>query len=332
MNPDSELSKILSDFRLKNVLIIGDVMVDEYLWGKVTRISPEAPVPIVSCRKREYRMGGAANVALNIKGLEAEPVLCSVIGDDEEGRTFIRLMKENGMDIRGISKSSGRRTTVKTRVIGDHQHLLRVDHENTDPLSESEESGLIRGINELITSREFQAIVFQDYDKGVITNTIIQDITQLAGEVNIPVLVDPKKRNFHQYKGVNLFKPNFKEFTEGLNLQISKSDHEGIYTAASEMLSSNDIKDIMITLSEKGIFMCNGSGYSVIPAEERDVADVSGAGDTVIAVASLGYACGLDLKEIAALSNLAGGLVCEKAGVVPITHELFQNYGGNLRM
>jgi len=275
-------------------------------------------------------MGGAANVAVNIQGLKAEPVLCSVIGDDEKGRTFIGLMKESGMDTRGISKSSGRRTTVKTRVIGDHQHLLRVDHENTDSLSEDEESGLIQGINDLVTSREIHAIVFQDYDKGVITNNIIQDITMLAKDMSIPVLVDPKRRNFSLYKEVDLFKPNFKEFTEGLNLQVSKSDQEGIYAAAREMLSSNDIRDIMITLSEKGVFISDGSFYKVIPAEERDIADVSGAGDTVIAVASLGYASGLKLEEIAELSNLAGGLVCEKAGVVPITQALFQKSGGNI--
>ncbi len=316
------IDNLLKEFRSKTILIIGDVMVDEYLWGKVNRISPEAPVPVVSCTEREHRMGGAANVAINIKALGAKPVMCSVIGDDEIGDIYRKLLQKREMTDMGILVSEKRKTTVKTRIIGNHQHLIRIDHEITDFLDSELEQKLIERIGETLEAQNFDAIIFQDYDKGVLTKKLIQEITALANARSIPSLVDPKKRSFLNYEGVTLFKPNFKELTEGLNITLSKSDHAGLQDAARKLQKNKSIGNVMVTLSEKGVFVSDGDTFRTIPAEERDIADVSGAGDTVISAAALCMACGLSVFQAAILSNIAGGLVCEKVGVVPITPEM----------
>lgn len=319
-NPD--LKQLLELFKTKRILIVGDVMVDEYLWGNVSRISPEAPVPVVSCVRREHRMGGAANVAINVKSLGAEPVMCSVIGNDTIGAIYRQILAEKEMTDAGIVESSERMTTVKTRVIGNHQHLLRVDHEITTFLAPDIEKQLIAKIENIIGADAIDAIIFQDYDKGVLTPQVITTTTRLAREKNIPTLVDPKKRGFLSYYDVDLFKPNFHELNEGLNRSLSKNDLEGIFDAAQEIHTTYNVRNVMVTLSEKGVFISDGRQYKVIPAEVRDITDVSGAGDTVICVAALGMASGLSPFQCAALANLAGGLVCEKVGVVPIEPEL----------
>ena len=326
----NELNDLLKSFQQQKILIVGDVMVDEYLWGNVSRISPEAPVPVVSCTKREYRLGGAANVAINVSAMMAEPILCSVIGDDETGNIFRELLQKRNMTDKGILQSTQRRTTVKTRVIGNHQHLLRVDHEITTFLSSELEAKLLSRTVELFDLFPINAIIFQDYDKGIITKKIIEKITLTGKERNIPVLVDPKKQNFLNYRNITLFKPNHKELTEGLNVLISKDDHEGIFNAIRTLHQENSIQQIMVTLSEKGVFISDGASYKIIPAVERDIADVSGAGDTVICIAALCLASGLNAFQTAELANLAGGIVCEKVGVVPITPELLLKEKTNL--
>jgi D-glycero-beta-D-manno-heptose-7-phosphate kinase len=318
MSKKPVLKEILEEFEHKKVLIIGDVMVDEYLWGNVTRISPEAPVPVVQCTKREHRMGGAANVAINVKALGAEPIMCSVIGKDDIGDIFKRLLVENQMSDAGILETDKRITTVKTRVIGNHQHLLRVDHEITDYLEPETEYLLIERIKKIILSQKIDALIFQDYDKGVLTHSLIEQVTFIALANKIPTLVDPKKRGFHHYSDITMFKPNFKELTEGLNISISKADHRAIFEASKRLQRESSMKNVMVTLSERGIFISDGTRYKVIPADIRDITDVSGAGDTVISVAALGLASGLSPFQSASLANLSGGLVCEKIGVVPI--------------
>lgn len=330
MTLQKKLDDILDSFQQKKILIVGDVMLDEYLWGNVTRISPEAPIPVVSCTKREYRMGGAANVAINVDAMKAEPILCSVIGDDETGKTFLNLLDKRKMNRSGIIESSKRKTTVKTRVIGNHQHLLRVDDEITFFLDYELEQQLLLKANELLRNFVFDAIIFQDYDKGILTEKIIKEITNTATTRGIHVLVDPKKRSFLNYKKVTLFKPNYKELTEGLNQSVSKDDAQGIFNSVLFLHEKNEIQYIMVTLSEKGVFISDGKKYRIIPAIERDVADVSGAGDTVICIAALSTAAGLDAFQTAELANLAGGIVCEKAGVVPITPELLIHEKTNL--
>jgi rfaE bifunctional protein kinase chain/domain len=321
MTTNSNLEDILNGFKGRNIIIVGDVMVDEYLWGDVSRISPEAPVPVVSCDKREYRMGGAANVAINIKSLGANPIMCSVIGNDEIGAVYRSLLKQREMTDMGILESAERPTTVKTRVIGNNQHLLRVDKEITDFITKDLESALKKRIKKIITENKIDALIFQDYDKGVLTPDIIEKITNLTVEFNIPTLVDPKKRSFDRYDDVTMFKPNFKELVEGMNIDLKKGDFDGIYQEAKK-LHTKGIKYVMVTLSELGVFISNGNKFSIIPAEIRDITDVSGAGDTVVSVAALCLAGGLSPFQTAYLANMSGGLVCEKVGVIPITPEL----------
>ncbi|HBS88692.1 MAG: carbohydrate kinase [Bacteroidetes bacterium GWF2_38_335] len=317
----NDFKKLFESFNNKNILIIGDVMVDAYIWGKVERISPEAPVPVVSITQRENRPGGAANVALNIKALGANPIICSVIGEDEKGLIFKDMLKSNGMISDAILTCSLRKTTSKTRVISNGQHLLRVDEEITSPLDHETEQSFIAHLATIIKYKKIDAIIFEDYDKGVITPTVIDNLVNIAGKLNIPVTVDPKKNNFCNYNGVTLFKPNFKELKEGLKLDIEKGDFEGLFKAALVLHKEYQQKFVMITLSELGVFISDGEKYQVIPAEFRDIVDVSGAGDTVISVATLCLCLGLPTEEIARVSNCAGGLVCEKVGVVPINKD-----------
>jgi rfaE bifunctional protein kinase chain/domain len=293
-------------------------MVDAYVWGKVERISPEAPVPIVSCVNRESRLGGAANVALNIKSMGANPILCSVVGNDDKGKEFLNLLTAIQQEQSGIVISDHRRTTVKTRFISDNQHLIRVDEEDTHELADEIEIEFIDHIKNLIDKNNIHAIVFEDYDKGVITKKLIEEITSLANTKEIPILVDPKKRHYQDYKNVTLFKPNFKEFVEGSNLNLEKGDIEGLFAEAKNFQQNMGIDKLLITLSELGVFISNEDTYAHIPAVVREIADVSGAGDTVISVATLCLAAGMEARDIAAISNLAGGIVCEIPVVVPI--------------
>ncbi|RZT97128.1 rfaE bifunctional protein kinase chain/domain [Ancylomarina subtilis] len=317
----SELNRIFESFSDYNILIIGDVMVDAYAWGEVDRISPEAPVPIFSCSSRENRLGGAANVALNIKSLGANPILCSVIGDDDRGKDFVKLLSEIQQEQSGIVVSSHRRTTVKTRFISNNQHVIRIDEEDTHELADETEVDFIDHVLNILDNQQIHAIVFEDYDKGLITKKLIETITDKAKQMAIPVLVDPKKRHYADYKNVTLFKPNFKEFLEGSNLILEKGDMDGLFRAAKQFQTEMGVDKLLITLSELGVFISNENTYEHIPAVVRKIADVSGAGDTVISVATLCLASGMNAAEIAAISNLAGGIVCEIPVVVPIDKE-----------
>lgn len=316
-----ELASVIDSFSNHQVMIIGDVMIDSYLWGKVERISPEAPVPVVTGTKEENRLGGAANVALNIQSLGATPILCAVIGKDESAKTFYDLLTIQKITNKGIIQDPDRLTTVKTRVISQHQHLLRVDRETDKPLSADMEQKFISHILSILTENSISAIIFEDYDKGSITPNVIKAVVYEANKRNIPTLVDPKKRNFGAYDHVTLFKPNFKELVEGLKIEASKTSAESLHVAAQKLHNDWGISLVMITLSEAGVFISNEKEHKVIPAHIRAISDVSGAGDTVISVASLCLASGMDPFTTAAIANMAGGLVCEKIGVVPIEKE-----------
>jgi D-glycero-beta-D-manno-heptose-7-phosphate kinase len=328
---NSTIRDILRKFEGLNVLIIGDVMLDSYVWGKVTRVSPEAPVPVVNHSHTENRLGGAANVAMNIHSLGAVPVMCSVIGDDENGREFRNLIRLWNMPEEGLIETSKRVTTNKTRIFAGHQQLLRVDRETDQYIDEDLENHLWEKIRQLMDGIPVAAIIFQDYDKGVITPGLIDNVIALGNSRKIPSLVDPKKRNFGHYRKATLFKPNFKELSEGLNLEIDKTDYEGVHAAALKLQELAGFSMVMITLSEHGMLISKGNEYKVVPTRARDVADVSGAGDTVIAMASLCLAIGMEPGAMAELTNLAAGLVCEKAGVVPVEKEWLLNYN-NLKM
>lgn len=320
-----DIKSIFDSFNQFNILIIGDVMIDSYMWGKVNRISPEAPVPIIMSTNQENRLGGAANVALNVQALGANPILCAVTGNDSKSKMFQSLLKKRKLTNEGILEDENRKTTVKTRIIADNQHLLRVDEEIDDELNTETEEIFINKILTILSDKQIDAIIFEDYDKGCITPKVIKSIVEFANKSNIPTLVDPKKRNFMEYKNVTLFKPNFKELVEGSKIDINKGDFDGIFKASQKLHSELLSKYLLITLSELGVFISYNNSYKTIPAEIRDIADVSGAGDTLIGTASLCLAAGLEPELIAGISNLAGGLVCEKVGVVPINKEqLFQ--------
>ncbi len=314
------MKDIIEKFLGLKVLVVGDVMVDAYLLGKVERISPEAPVPVVAVEKKEYRLGGAANVALNLASLGAKPILCSVIGEDIEGNEFLQLLESSNLNPSGIVRSKDRLTTTKTRVIAQQTQMLRVDHEFTEPISEYETYVLThRILNDLLPAVD--VVLFEDYDKGVITQSLIEQIVTAAHKHGKKVVVDPKKRNFNFYRGVDLFKPNLKELKEGFNKEVDPTDQSGFETMILDLMQAMELKNIMVTMSERGVMICDGKTFDYIPAHYRKIADVSGAGDTVMSVAALCYAIGLDNKQTAALSNLAGGLVCEEVGVVPINKE-----------
>tara|TARA_B100000674_G_scaffold116894_1_gene88115 strand:- start:1929 stop:2927 length:999 start_codon:yes stop_codon:yes gene_type:complete len=321
----SEIHELFKSFNDLTCLIIGDVMVDAYIWGKVNRISPEAPVPVFEARKRENRLGGAANVALNIQALGAKPILCGIIGKDIKGNVFETVLKEQNLSDEGIIKSQERLTTCKTRIISSSHHMLRVDEEIVEPINQEDSKELIQRVKSLTESKEIDVVIFEDYDKGVLNAKNIQEIISFLNEKEIPICVDPKKDNFLNYQGATLFKPNFKEFTNGLKEEIKKGDINALMQHAQKFISQQAIKNIMITLSEHGVLLYNEKQQIHIPAELRNISDVSGAGDTVISIASLAYCLGVRGKELATLVNLAGGLVCEEVGVVPINKERLEH-------
>jgi rfaE bifunctional protein kinase chain/domain len=307
---------IFKKFNDLNVLIIGDVMVDAYIWGAVERISPEAPVPIISVKKRDFRLGGAANVALNVLSLGAKPILCALAGEDAQGSRLMQLLDDKGMSKEGIVLSQTRPTTVKARVIATHQHVIRIDDESDAIASREEENELLKRIEKLMP--RCQAVIFEDYDKGVITARLVEEAVKLARKMDIPTIVDPKKRNFHHYKHVTLFKPNLKELREGLKLEIEAGDLESVEKAVDQVKNKLDSAGVMLTLSEHGVYIDYKAQKLSYPAHKREIADVSGAGDTVVSIAALCVALGLSPEKVAMLSNLGGGLVCQYVGVVPV--------------
>jgi rfaE bifunctional protein kinase chain/domain len=315
------MKEILEKFKGLKVLVVGDVMIDAYYFGKVDRISPEAPVPVVAVEKKENRLGGAANVAMNLVALGAKPVICSVVGEDNDGKDLIMLFEKAGISTQGIVRSKDRITTVKTRVISQQTQMLRIDSETTKSISEVESFSLIEKIYQLLIDAD--VLVFEDYDKGVLTSDNIRQITEKAKASGVPVVVDPKKRNFNAYHGADLFKPNLKELKEGMKIELDDSNQKAFELAVVKLMDDMHLKNMMVTMSEKGVMISDGKTFEYIPAHLRKIADVSGAGDTVISVACLCIALGLTNKQIATLSNLAGGLVCEEVGVVPIDKNKF---------
>jgi len=320
------VEKLFADFQGMKVLVIGDIMVDSYIWGRVERISPEAPVPVVSVTKRENRLGGAANVALNIQSLGAVPLLCSISGNDQKANEFSQLLEKNHISSSGILRSDKRITTTKFRVIGNNYQMLRVDEEQAHALTQPETRAFYNHIERIALAEKPQAILFEDYDKGAIDIALITWVVELAERLKIPVAVDPKKKNFSSYKNTTLFKPNYKELCDGLKIENIQRTPEELLKICSGFQHFHNIAKMILTLSEQGVFISSINKFGVaegamIPARIRNVADVSGAGDTVISIATLCTALNLPLYDTAFISNIAGGLVCEEAGVVPVNKE-----------
>ncbi|MBK8966021.1 MAG: bifunctional ADP-heptose synthase [Saprospiraceae bacterium] len=314
---------ILQKLGNHEVLIVGDVMLDRYLMGNVSRISPEAPVPVVLYQRTEDRLGGAANVALNVQALGAVPILCSVVGDDPDGHALQRILPATGMRPEGLVFSKSRKTTVKTRVLGNNQQMLRIDQEDVHDLSEQETTMLVQTVSDLLDRFSVKALIFQDYNKGVLTPAVIRAITDLAKQRGVIISVDPKKANFFAYQGVDLFKPNLKEIRESVPFDV-ETTLDSLKRAADYLKKRLQNGMTMITLSEKGLFLDDGKSSALYPTIQRNVADVSGAGDSVIGIVTLGLVAGLDSQLLAALSNLSGGQVCEYPGVVPVQRSILE--------
>jgi len=296
-------------------------MLDSYIWGTVDRISPEAPVPVVSLHHKEQRMGGAANVALNCRSLGAEVFVLSVIGQDEESILLEKLIREKDMETRYLLKSNDRITTNKTRILSRNQQMLRLDAEVVHDLNRHDEMLLLSALEKFITKENPDLLIFEDYNKGVLTGSVISKAIALCKQAGIITAVDPKRKNFFHYRGVDIFKPNLKEVKDALNLLTTEVDlyalrdiHEALQQQLKHQIS-------LITLSEKGVFYQLGDQAAILPSHLRNIADVSGAGDTVIAVASLVYTAVKNVFLMAEIANIAGGLVCEEVGTIAIDKE-----------
>ncbi len=310
--------KLFQQFKKLKVAVIGDVMLDTYWWGHVDRISPEAPVPVVSFDKREHRIGGAANVALNAASLGAEVSMFSVIGNDDDGVLLQALISKFKIEAEGILKSDLRVTTNKMRIISRNQQMMRLDAETTKDLLEEDENKLIDAVKKYIEKKKPNIVIFEDYNKGILTENVISNITALCKKHNVIVAVDPKRKNFFAYKDADIFKPNLKEVKEGLNILIDEIHLPVLKKIHEQLAAKLDHKISLITLSEKGVFYQSEKQSKIVPSHLRNIADVSGAGDTVIAVASMVYAATKDIHLMAEMANIAGGLVCEEVGTMAI--------------
>ena len=317
------------------VCVVGDVMVDAYMWGHVHRISPEAPVPVVEVSRKEQRVGGAANVVKNLAGLGAEVDLISVVGDDQAGRDLTSLLAT--MCTPHLSLDPSRPTTVKTRVISGGHHVVRVDEESTAEVSSEVSQEALLALKALLNGDlKPDVVILEDYDKGLMTESLVGQIIEACRHADVPVTVDPKLKRFSAYRKVDLFKPNLKELNEGLGLTppVRPSDRDSMSHAVEALMAKLGCERVFVTLGEHGawIHAPNEDVHHVhIPALPRKVVDVSGAGDTVIAVASLMLASEANAVDVAAVANLAGGWVCERLGVVPITREALETELPRLR-
>ncbi len=308
--------QLRQQWNAKYVAVIGDVMLDHYYWGTVSRLSPEAPVPIVDLQDESFHLGGASNVANNLACLGLHPVIFGVVGNDDAGQMLTALLEENGMENAGIIVDPDRPTTVKTRIIGNNQHIARLDRENRAALSTTLTAQLI-GILDSFAS-QLDAIIFQDYDKGVITPELIDTVKNIAQRFDLPIFVDPKYRNFFHYTDVTFFKPNKKEMQDAMHTPLSSL--EDVYQAGKQLRQRLHTDMLLVTLGAEGMVLFDNHDTAThISTRARHVADVSGAGDTVIATFVAAFLGGAAHMEAALLANIAAGIVCEEPGIIPIT-------------
>ncbi len=312
---EKRLKHLKNNFKGKRIAVIGDMMLDIYFWGDVKRISPEAPVPVLEVENEFYRFGGAANVALNISSLNgiAEPI--GIIGYDNYGTIFNSLLSDQKIPHHGIIEDDSRPTTAKTRVIADSQHIVRIDKESRETISQNIQSKIFNYVKSII--KDLDGIILQDYNKGVLTSSLIAQLIELANKNKKLVTVDPKFNNFYEYKNVTVFKPNRKEAEDILGMKIKTDDD--VSFAGNTLLKKLNAKNILLTLGEGGIAVFEkGKPEKRMPTKARKVADVSGAGDTVISTLTMALAAGANIYEASYLANYAGGIVCEEVGIIPI--------------
>jgi D-beta-D-heptose 7-phosphate kinase/D-beta-D-heptose 1-phosphate adenosyltransferase len=296
-----------------HVLIVGDLMLDRYIWGDVERISPEAPVPIVRTSRHSEQPGGAGNVAMNIASLGAKATLFGFVGNDDSGHSLIHLLQQAGVRSEIIQVAS-HPTTSKLRILGGSQQVLRLDTEKTDDYPVEAYATLIAKLESIVVTAD--AIVLSDYAKGALTEEICQHVVQIARRHGIPVLVDPKHRDLTRYRGATTICPNLSELSSATGSSHHNIDE--ILAAGQKMLAVLDLKCLIATMSEKGIALLREDSFFIAPATARQVFDVSGAGDTVIATLALGLAKGLEMEVSVQLANVAAGLVVSKVGTVPV--------------
>ncbi len=309
---------LLNSLTGKKVLVVGDLIIDEYIWGDVSRMSPEAPVPIVDVRHETLRPGGAANVANNISSLKGKVELCGLVGDDQMGRWMVKDLKGRGIGTRGIALTQDRTTTVKTRVIAHSQQVVRVDREVTGPLTKEDEATILSSVQSFLS--DSGALIISDYAKGVITPTLVREIIRSARDAGVPVAVDPKVKNFATYRGVTVLTPNLLEAAAGSNMVISSM--EVLMEAGWKIMAKLDCQYLVITRGDQGMTLFRKDGqWTHIPAIGRHVYDVTGAGDTVVSTLALGLAAGLAIEQCAWLANVAAGIVVGEVGTVPITYD-----------
>lgn len=313
-----DFEKLFQQFTQIKVAVVGDVMLDTYWWGHVDRISPEAPVPVVAVTKKEQRIGGAGNVALNIASMGATVDMISVLGKDEDGEQLTALLQHNNINTQYLLNSETRITTNKIRIISRNQHMMRLDAELADDMQVTDQERLLHAFENYVAAESPQVVILEDYNKGVLTENVIKRIIDTCRKHGILTAVDPKRKNFFAYAGIGIFKPNLKEVKEGLNIlrddiniSVLKDMHGLLQDKLKHQVS-------LITLSEKGVFYQQENTAAIIPTHIRSIADVSGAGDTVIAIASLVFAATRDARLMAEMANIAGGLVCEEVGTVAI--------------
>ena len=318
MTSPTDYKELFKSFSSIKIGVIGDMMLDTYWWGNVERISPEAPVPVVTVDRKEYRIGGAGNVALNLASLGTPVSVFSVTGDDDDGQMLTSLLHEKKIDTHYMLKSGNRITTNKMRVISRNQQMMRLDSESVMPLDQGQEKNLIGQVEKFIQEQAPAAIIFEDYNKGVLTEKVIRSVIDICRKKSVITAVDPKRKHFFEYGGVDIFKPNLKEAREALNLLNDEVNENSLSIIHQKLKAELDHRISFITLSERGVFYADGNSSQLVPSHIRNVADVSGAGDTVIAVATLIYALTKDIRMMAEIANLAGGLVCETVGTMAI--------------
>ncbi len=313
--PLRRMNELKKKFKGLNVAVVGDMMLDCYFQGDVKRISPEAPVPVVEVGNEFFRFGGAANVALNILKLGGNPLPIGIIGYDNDGSVFTSLMSELKIDSEGIIVDESRPTTSKSRVIAHNQHVVRIDKESKEYINKKLQTKIFKYLEEHCGTLD--AIILEDYNKGVLTNGLIEKIIQLGNSNGIITTVDPKFNNFFSFKNVTVFKPNRKEAEDVLGIKI-KTDTD-VSFAGNKLLEKLNPKYVLLTLGEGGIAVFEkGKPEKRMPTKARRVADVSGAGDTVISTLTMALAAKADIVEASYLANYAGGIVCGEVGIVPI--------------
>jgi len=312
------LESILDRIEQARILIVGDLILDQYIWGQVNRISPEAPIPVVEVTRESYSLGGASNVASNVLALGARAEACGVVGDDDIGRMLLESLRERGIGVGAVITDPSRRTTLKTRIVAHKQQVVRVDREDARPVSTEMVERMKTRIHELFPVMD--AMIIEDYGKGVIQPELLQGVVAPAMAAGKIVTVDPKRDHFSLYRGVTAITPNRAEAQDATGIRID--DREGLYRAGGALLEKLGCQSVLLKLGDRGVCLFErGRPPLELPARAREVFDVSGAGDTVIAVFSAALVAGATLGQAAALSNVAGGLVVEKLGTATVSRE-----------